>query len=449
MIALFLLLPVLLGNAYMSVAARVFRIACLCTFSVKLFLFLGGAIHYRRGNYLRPVDAIPDEDLPIYTVLCPLYREKRETVEQLLRSMRALDYPADRLDLKLIVESDDTATNGAVRDLHAIHGGFEIVEIPSKKLKTKPNACNHGFRTARGEYLTIYDAEDRPAPDQLKKAVRAFAALPRDYVCLQAALNYYNAGENWLTRCFSVEYSMWYDFAIRSLHRLKLFFPLGGNSNHFRTEKLREYGAWDALNVTEDADIGVVIARSGGRIGYLESITYEESPITLRAWMHQRVRWMKGFMQTFCGHAAHPIRLCRDLGPGNLVIFLVFVLASFLYFLAFPFIVAMAFLGPRITAVVHSVGLGDPAHYVAPNFFGWDLLVCCFLAYGVFWIAVAKNRMKGMFSTSLIFTFYWLLHSVGSVLALVQLIRSPFVWNKTEHGLSRVEDSAGKSASGE
>jgi cellulose synthase/poly-beta-1,6-N-acetylglucosamine synthase-like glycosyltransferase len=436
MIALFIACPVVLGNAYMTFAAGAFRAICLFSFSIKLFLFLDGARLYRRDDCQRTSDGDDLAEFPVYTVLCPLYREKRKTIEQLLQSMQNLDYPADKLDLKLIVESDDTPTNGAVRDLHAIHGGFEIVEIPSKKLKTKPNACNHGLKTARGEFLTIYDAEDRPDRCQLKKAVKAFATLPKDYVCLQAALKYYNAEENLLTRCFAIEYSMWYDFAIRSLCRMGHFFPLGGNSNHFRTEKLREYGGWDALNVTEDADIGVVIARSGGRIGHLKSVTFEESPITLKGWMHQRVRWMKGFMQTFCGHAAHPIRLYRDLGLGNLVVFSVFVLISFFYFLAFPFIVAMAFLGPKITSLAHSMGFGDPTSYVMPTFFSWDLLTCCALAYIVFWISVAKNRMRGMLGASLIFTFYWLLHSVASILALVQLMRNPFVWNKTEHGLT-------------
>lgn len=141
---------------------------------------------------------IPDISLPRYTVMVPLYREAN-VLPSLVEALRALDYPAEQLDIKIVVEADDTETIAAARafDLRA---PFEIVCVPDHQPRTKPAACNYALRLARGEFTVIFDAEDRPEPDQLRKAVAAFHASPPEIGCLQARLNFYNANENWLTR---------------------------------------------------------------------------------------------------------------------------------------------------------------------------------------------------------------------------------------------------------
>jgi cellulose synthase/poly-beta-1,6-N-acetylglucosamine synthase-like glycosyltransferase len=425
-LSLFLIFPLLFGRTYCRDIIVLVSYFGAFTMAVRMFLFSIGIFLHRSTKYKRYDFDDGDREWPVYSILLPLYREKRETIENLLSSMKNLSYPKEKIDLKVLVHEGDGETIDAVNSLKDVYIHFEIIEVPKGDVRSKPNTCNFGLAQAVGEYLTIYDAEDIPEKYQLKKAVRTFESLPAEYVSLQAALNYFNGKENFLTKCFSVEYSMWYDFTIRAISKLQLFFPLGGNSNHFKTKFLKEIGGWDAYNVTEDADLGVVIGRNGYKVAFLESITEEEAPMGFKAWIKQRTRWMKGFMMTFCTHIAKPHKLCGDLGGKNFIIFFVFVFFSFLSFLLVPFLGMLTFM----------LYLYGDASWRTFTFNNW-MLVSSLLTIGIYWIVIIKNKAKGMFSTSFLFPFYWILHSIASVLALMELIAKPFYWDKTEHGLSK------------
>lgn len=239
---------------------------------------------------------LPDAELPVYTVLVPLYRET-EVIAQLVRSLRALDYPAERLDVKIILEASDPDTLRHAETLK-LPEHFELLVVPDRFPRTKPKALNYGLGFARGSLLTIYDAEDVPSPDQLRLAAATFAASPPDVVCLQAPLAFYNASETRLTRQMAIEYAVLYDLLLPVLTRSNLPVPLGGTSNHFRVSALRALEGWDPYNVTEDADLGLRLARFGWRVKMIASPTLEEAPCRSRVWMMQRVRWLKGWMQT-------------------------------------------------------------------------------------------------------------------------------------------------------
>ncbi|MFO7477361.1 MAG: glycosyltransferase [Methyloceanibacter sp.] len=201
---------------------------------------------------------LPDHELPIYSVLVPLYREAH-MLPQLVSALRRLDYPAAKLDIKIILEADDEATIAAANALR-LPGNFEIVVVPVLQPRTKPKALNFALPLARGEYLVIYDAEDRPETGQLRRALHAFAAGPPNLAAVQARLNIYNAKQSWLTRQFTIEYCALFDGLLPALDRLLLPIPLGGTSNHFRASALRWLMAWDPFNVTEDADLGIRLA---------------------------------------------------------------------------------------------------------------------------------------------------------------------------------------------
>ena len=194
----------------------------------------------------------------------------------MLHNLSQLDYPKSKLDILILLEEDDAETIAAAKAAQP-PGNVRFVIVPDQIPKTKPKALNVGLYFARGDYLVIYDAEDQPDPDQLKKAVIAFRDGPKNLACVQSALNYYNAHENALTRMFTLEYSYWFDYLLPGLHRLGLPIPLGGTSNHFRTEVLRSLGAWDPFNVTEDADLGVRASVRGYSVGIINSTTYEEA----------------------------------------------------------------------------------------------------------------------------------------------------------------------------
>jgi hypothetical protein len=254
--------------------------------------------------------AITDRDLPIYTVIAALYREAN-AVEHLVAALRNLDYPAEKLDIKFIVEADDHETPAALTALCAA-SSYEIIVAPEFGPRTKPKALNVGLVLARGSFTVIYDAEDRPERQQLRRAFEAFKTTDAKVACVQASLTIDNTDDGWLARLFTAEYAAQFDLFLPGLAALKLPLPLGGSSNHFRTSVLRELGAWDPYNVTEDADLGMRLARFGYRATVVSSTTYEEAPARLGSWLSQRTRWFKGWMRL----PAHPafLRSISSLG---------------------------------------------------------------------------------------------------------------------------------------
>ena len=246
---------------------------------------------------------LTDDELPSYTVVVALYRET-SVVDDLVKAIDALDYPKGKLDIKLVVEQRDVETLGRIVDLR-LPARYEVVVAPLGKPQTKPRALNIALSTARGELVVVYDAEDTPAPNQLRLAASRFAA-DKDLDCLQARLAIRNHSELWLSKLFAIEYAVLFDVLNPGLCALNLPIPLGGSSNHFRLRSLVGVGAWDEWNVTEDADLGIRLARFGYRVKALDSDTGEEAPYEFGNWFRQRVRWQKGWMQTLIVHSRRP-----------------------------------------------------------------------------------------------------------------------------------------------
>lgn len=245
-------------------------------------------------------EPLRDEDLPIYTVIVALHREAA-VARKLAGALDALDYPRAKLDIKLAVEEDDAETLDALEALD-LPPRYQIVVAPDGKPRTKPRALNVALAQARGELVTVYDAEDEPEPDQLRKAAAAFAAAPTHVGCLQGRLAIDNFRDGWIPTLFAIEYAALFEVLNPGLSALEAPVALGGTSNHFRIAALRDVGGWDAWNVTEDIDLGFRLARHGYCVGALDSSTYEEAPAQMRAWINQRRRWFKGWMQSCKQH---------------------------------------------------------------------------------------------------------------------------------------------------
>ena len=257
---------------------------------------------------------IPDIELPTFTILVPAYREAN-VVSEVVDHVSELDYPLSKLQVLLLLEADDTETILAAKAARP-PDFVRLVVVPPGGPQTKPKACNVGLAMAEGEFLVIYDAEDRPEPGQLREVVAAFRRATPETVCVQARLNYFNTETNILTRMFTLEYSFWFDYMLPGLDALKLPIPLGGTSNHFRVDALRELGGWDPFNVTEDADLGVRASAMGLEVGIIDSTTWEEACSEWTAWIRQRTRWIKGYMVTTLVQLKHPLDAWRSLLPG-------------------------------------------------------------------------------------------------------------------------------------
>lgn len=381
--------------------------------------------------------SIPPQELPPYTVLVPAYHEAR-VLPALLAALKALDYPGEKLDVKLLLEVDDEETLAAAARAQ-LPGHIEIVRVPQSKPTTKPKACNFGLTTARGQFVTIYDAEDQPEPLQLRRAVAAFRRSPREVACLQARLAFRNSNQNVLTAWFTNEYDVWFGAYLPGLVTTGAPIPLGGTSNHIRRDVLDAVGAWDPFNVTEDADLGIRLAREGWRTSLLDSVTYEEANSDVVNWVRQRSRWYKGFLQTWLVHMRQPRLLLQQLGWRGFVGFNLFVGGT-------P---VLALLNPVfwLMAVLWWV-LGHPnwmaAMYPAPLY---HLAMGVWLggAFAFTYLACTWTRHSGrpeLAPVLLLLPAYWFLMSLAGVKAFVQLVAHPSFWEKTVHGLDRVGSRA-------
>ena len=369
-----------------------------------------------------PVAPIRSGDLPDYTILVPVYREAG-MIPQMARSLRALDYPAAKLDICMVLEEDDADTRMAVEA-----AGLRAFVVPPGAPRTKPKACNYALQFARGEFIVVYDAEDRPEPDQLRKAVAAFRANPH-ISCFQARLTIDRAPV-WIARMFAIDYAVWFRTLLPGLDRLGAPIPLGGTSNHFRTAALVAAGAWDPFNVTEDADLGLRLARLGYRVGILDSTTYEEAPMWAGAWLRQRTRWMKGYMQTLLVHTRDPWALVRTIGLRGCLVMLAFLGGAVLSALVNPLMWVIC-----LSAVLLNVGVHGPLELLA-RISGVTLLAANWLLAAL--ALVDGSRQKGPAEAGIVLSYplYWLMISAATYRALWQLLRDPYRWEKTPHGMA-------------
>ncbi|MGI8460443.1 MAG: glycosyltransferase [Solirubrobacterales bacterium] len=374
------------------------------------------------------IAALDERELPVYTILVPLYDEA-EVLPQLVANIDSLDYPKSKLEVLLLAEEDDEVTIEAIRELN-LSPAFQMIVVPDSQPKTKPKACNYGLVQATGKYVVIFDAEDQPDPDQLKKAVIAFDQTEENVVCIQCKLNYFNSTQNLLTRFFATEYALWFDLVLPGLDASGAPIPLGGTSNHFEREVLIEIGAWDPFNVTEDADLGLRLHKDGYKTAMLDSTTLEEANSALGNWVRQRSRWVKGYLQTYLVHMRHPLRLVRDLGFGG--------------FLSFQFIVGgtIIFILNPIFWTLTTLWLLTEAGIIEQLFPGVIFYIASaqlFIGNFIFtYLTIAGALQRGLFDLVKYAVFtpvYWGLMSVGAYKGMFQLFTKPFYWEKTVHGL--------------
>ena len=381
--------------------------------------------------------ALDERELPVYTILLPLYKEKPATVRALFDALSRMDYPKHKLDAMLLTEADDAHTRAAIEQVGR-PPWMRVLRLPPGTPRTKPRAMGIGLRYARGTLVAVYDAEDKPDPAQLKKAVWGFQRADASVACLQAKLGYYNPRQNLLTRWFTLEYDGWFNIFLPGLHRIGAPIPLGGTSNHFRRGALEECLGWDPYNVTEDADLGLRFARLGLTTTMLESTTGEEANSQVANWLRQRSRWSKGYMQTVLVHTRRPWRLLRELGAKATTVFLLTIGGAFVTALLAP--VFWLLLGLWIFFQPEWIGalFPGPVYYAASVSLLAGNFALVFLSLGA---AVSRGH-DDLAPHALLIPCYWALMSAATYVALVELFVRPYHWHKTEHGLHVAEEPA-------
>nr|WP_321445756.1 glycosyltransferase family 2 protein [uncultured Cohaesibacter sp.] len=430
----------------MPAVAIVFNILSIMAFLSIAGLRLATTFTTRRLNDAHErtfaqlfTDPIVEEDWPSYTILLPLYKEAA-VLTDLIRCLSNLDYPRDKLSIQLLVEADDHETWHALKHLK-LPPAFSVVSVPVHGPRTKPKALNYALAFVNSDLVVIYDAEDRPHPLQLKEAAMRMREGGQQLACLQGRLAIDNGAAGFLSRQFAVEYAALFDGFLTFLADKELPVPLGGTSNHFRTNILKDVGGWDPYNVTEDADLGLRLKRLGYRIELLKTETWEEAPEKYPQWIRQRTRWFKGWMQTWLVHMRNPLALWRSLGPASFFIFQAIIGGMLISALIHP--VYILSFGLSFLAVMMQPESVSPLFWILLSANSLNLL----LGYGgamALSYRKAKLRYGYGFATILAMPIYSLMMTPAAWRALFQLLDDPHHWEKTDHGLSPHRPSLGE-----
>jgi len=416
-----------------ALAAYILAFACCVLCTLMRVVALTEVLWPRQPELPAEVE-MPEEGVPVYSVLVALYREA-EVVPQLLTALGRLVWPRSRLEIKLVCEEDDHETLAAIRSIE-LRDYVQVVEVPSSTPRTKPKALRYALQHCRGDFVVIYDAEDRPHPYQLVEAWRRFRRSDQILACLQAPLVITNGWGSWLSRMFAFEYSALFAAMLPWLGSHRLVLPLGGTSNHFRRHALEASGAWDPYNVTEDADLGIRLARMGYHSDTILSPTYEDAPTRPDVWLRQRTRWFKGWLQTWLVHMRDPRALFRDIGAGS------FLVVQGLVFCTLIAVMSNVFMVPTLLygALRHSFVEGVTAYErilfalnVANLLFGY----AGFLTIG--WYSLPPRKREGLWRYALYTPGYWFMLSLAAWRAAWQLYRKPFYWEKTPHRRKQIQ----------
>ncbi|SMX24863.1 glycosyltransferase family 2 protein [Boseongicola aestuarii] len=374
----------------------------------------------------RPV-ALARHTYPSISVLVPLFNE-HDIAPRLVARLSRLEYPQDKLEVLLILEHSDSVTANALAQSE-LPDWMRIITVPPGSPQTKPRALNYALDFANGEIIGIYDAEDAPAPDQLRTVADTFAKAPPNVACLQGVLDFYNAHNTWLTRCFAIDYATWFRLVLPGLVRLGFAIPLGGTTVFFRRRILEKIGRWDAHNVTEDADLGLRLARRGYRTEFISSVTFEEAIATVPAWIRQRSRWIKGYAVSWAVHMRAPKRLLNELGLRKFLGFQILFLGTLSQFVLAPYLWSFWLV---------LVGLPHPLGQIAP----WGVVVAFAVAFLLCEIAtiialalsVATPRHRDLIWWVPLMHLYFPLSAFACWKAIAELTTRPFYWDKTAHG---------------
>ncbi|MCR8825892.1 glycosyltransferase [Pseudosulfitobacter koreensis] len=430
-----LLACTILAPAWTATAACLWAVVTL----MATTLMKAGALIAQAAAGLRrrkaPAPTVPPPfRLPRVSVMVPLLHEK-EIANALIKRMERLTYPKSLLEVVLVLEASDTMTRETIARTE-LPTWISVIEVPDADcLTTKPRALNYALDFCKGSIIGVWDAEDAPEPDQIEKVVLRFQTAPADVACLQGILDYYNPRTNWMSRCFTIEYATWWRLVLPGIARMGLVIPLGGTTLFFRRNILERLGGWDAHNVTEDADLGVRLARHGYRTELLPTVTHEEANCRPWRWVRQRSRWLKGFMITYFVHMRNPRQVLRELGWWRVAGLQVIFLATFSQFVMAPLLWSFWLI---------PLGLPHPVlQTLGP--LPVSLMIALFLVSEGLNLILGLTAVSGRAHRHLwpwvpTMMFYFPLGALAAYKALYEMVTQPFYWDKTQHGYAEATE---------
>ncbi|SIS69213.1 glycosyltransferase [Phaeovulum vinaykumarii] len=419
-----LIAPLWVFGALMAVTVGSLVLSTALKAAALIAEIRGRARAARRAQPERPLIA----RLPIVSIMVPLFRED-DIAGRLVKRLERLEYPREAMDILLVVEESDALTRAALARAR-LPQWMRVIVVPDGPIRTKPRALNFALNFCRGSIVGVYDAEDAPEPDQIHKIVRRFHERGPEVACLQGILDFYNPRTNFLARAFTIEYAAWFRAMLPGLARLGLVVPLGGTTLFFRRAALEALGGWDAHNVTEDADLGVRLARRGYRTELVDTVTHEEANCRALPWVKQRSRWLKGYAMTWGVHMRRPGQLWRELGPWRFLGFQVLFLGALAQYLLAPLLWTLWLMAAGLWHPISALAAPEALMALVALSIGCEALSMTLSAW-----AVRGPRHRHLLPWVPFLSLYFPLGTFAAWKGLYEVITRPFYWDKTSHGI--------------
>ncbi len=399
-------------------------LAAQSAYSAALMLYAWEDTGKSRNN------AVPDTFEPPrfrFTVLLPA-RHEEAVIQDTIQRVVDLNYPAQKVQVLVVIEAGDTGTIAKVEEkltaLRALGvGHVQLVTFDDPPIN-KPHGLNIGLREARGEVITIFDAEDEPHPDLLH--VVNTVMWRENVPVVQCGVQLMNYADRWFSALNVLEYFFWFKSRMH-YHAAVGMVPLGGNTVFMRRGLLIWTGGWDQTCLTEDADIGIRLSAERVPIRVLyddEYVTKEETPPTVGQFVKQRTRWNQGFLQVLA--KGDWMRL--PTWPQRLLA---------LYTLAFPLLQALTLLYVPISLLlIFFIKVPIPVAMISSLPLYALLVQFVISLIGLYEFAKVHKLRPSLFSPlwlALSYLPYQCLLGWGAVRAVWRQLQGINTWEKTAH----------------
>ena len=435
LIKLFIFILVLTTLIYLvSLAGFLHSLLVFTAYLVSLIFLFWGLYHIPiLAAGLTKIKCYKDEkidpfSLPTMTILIPAKHEPWVVSRVVNVALNHLSYPKSKKEIVVVTEDEETFSVVLPVALANPDTVKVFIRSASSRVETKPAALNDIVHLTRGEIICIFDVEDMPEKDVLLKVAPIFKDPKVGAV--QGILRISNTKDSWISRMMGLEYASWFRISLWGRVRLGFFAPLGGTCCFIRREYLRMCGWWDSKNLTEDLEVTARLVLSGAKVEMVEVRSWEEAPTTIRKWLRQRGRWMRGYLQTFLRYWKIALKNVRRLG---LKMALTMILS-----MATPFVmifVPIGFLLTFLWIITDVLKIGFPG-LMTSVFPDWAIipLLFNFIFYGGVVAAILiedKNYWNLLWVP--VFFIYMFLHIAGVLYAIWLHLTKPIYWAKTEH----------------